>query len=885
MKFPAPWLFASLLLALVPGLSGQPFGLSNRVGVTTIKLPLTLPVNGYVATNAFGSVAFTNPIVIRTPLGETNRVFVAEQRGRIMVITNLTAPTRTLFLDISSVVNGGVPNDEQGLLGFAFHPGYATNGYFYVYYTLTATTEAGTGRHQRLARYQVSAHPSIANAASASPILTMFDEASNHNGGDIHFGADGYLYLSLGDEGDANDTRSNSQRLDKDFWAGILRLDVDNRPDSLEPNPHPAIAAGTYKVPADNPYIGVTNWYGSNLVAAKVRTEFYAIGLRNPWRMSFDPPTGRLYCADVGQGAREEIDIIVRGGNYGWNFREGLIARPGSAAPPAGFSAIDPILDYSRGSGTNQGTSVTGGVVYRGSKIPALHGAYIFADYVSGNIWSLFYHGTTASNWVRLTGTPGIAAFGTDPSNGDVLIADQGADTIKRLVFATVSGSPLPLTLADTGVFADTATLTPQPGVLAYDINLPSWSDGASKTRWCYFPTNRTLTFRATNNWTFPTGSVWIQHFEMELTNGVPESRQRIETRVLARDGASAIYGLTYRWDATQTNASLVPEGGFDEDFAINDGGTVRTQAWHYPGRSECLLCHTSPTLGGQALAFNTPQLNRDFNYGGVVDNQLRALANAGYFSAAPSNLHNLRALADTTDESVSVEQRVRSYLTANCVGCHQSGASGGNSFDARIFAPLPNTKLINGVLNNNGGDTNNRVIVPGALDRSMLLTRIATRGSGKMPPLDSSLVDTQAVALFHRWITNDLPGYRTFAQWQFDNFGSTNAAHALASADPDLDFSNNLEEYQTGKNPNDPADFWSIGIERNGDRAEVLYPILLNRGIEVQWNTNLTNGAWSFLNVPPNRPFFPGTNGTGRVPDATGNAPAKYYRARVIEP
>ena len=209
MKFPAPWLFASLLLALVPGLSGQPFGLSNRVGVTTIKLPLTLPVNGYVATNAFGSVAFTNPIVIRTPVGETNRVFVAEQRGRIMVITNLAAPTRTLFLDISSVVNGGVPNDEQGLLGFAFHPGYATNGYFYVYYTLTATTEAGSGRHQRLARYQVSAHPSVANAASASPILTMFDEASNHNGGDIHFGADGYLYLSLGDEGDANDTRSN----------------------------------------------------------------------------------------------------------------------------------------------------------------------------------------------------------------------------------------------------------------------------------------------------------------------------------------------------------------------------------------------------------------------------------------------------------------------------------------------------------------------------------------------------------------------------------------------------------------------------------------------------------------------------------------------------
>ena len=715
-------------------------------------------------------------------------------------------------------------------------------------------------------------------------MLTMLDEASNHNGGDIHFGPDGFLYLSLGDEGNGNDTLNNSQIIDKDFWSGILRLDVDNHATNLAPNPHPALHAGTYRVPADNPFVGVTNWYGSNLVATKVRTEFYAIGLRNPWRWSFDPPTGRLYCADVGQSAREEIDIIVKGGNYGWAFREGLIAGP-KAAPP-GAVRIDPILDYGRGTATNQGSSVTGGVVYRGGGIPALEGRYVFADYVSGNIWSLLYNGTTATNWVRLTGNASISAFGTDPRNGDVLLADQGADTIKRLVFTVVAGVPYPATLADAGVFTNVATLTPHTGIEPYQVNVPAWSDDAIQSRWFYFPPARTFTFRATNNWTFPTGSVWIQHFEMELTNGVPDSRQRLETRLLVRDTGSGVYGITYLWGGSTNNATLVPEGGLDESFVVNDGGNLRTQVWRYPGRSECLLCHTAATLGGLALGFNTPQLNRNFNYPGIMDNQIRAMGNAGYFAGALSNLHSLRWLAHPSNESASVEQRVRSWLTANCTGCHAPSGPGGNSFDTRILTPLGTTRLVNGVLNNNGGDTNNRVVVPGSWSNSMLLTRILTRGAGQMPPLDTALVDTQFVALLRRWITNDLPGYQTFAQWQVSHFGSTNAPSALAAADPDNDGANNLEEYLEYTDPGDSGDFWAVGIQRQDQTAMISYDGLLNRGVEVQWTTNLTDAsAWQFLNIPENRPFISGTNGTTRVPDSISNAPAKYYRARVFEP
>jgi len=163
-----------------------------------------------------------------------------------------------------------------------------------------------------------------------------------------------------------------------------------------------------------------------------VRTEVYALGMRNPWRMSFDPLTGALYCGDVGQNAWEEIDIIVKGGNYGWAFREANVAGPRGA--PAGFTSIPPIFAYSHGPGTNQAFSVTGGVVYRGRNIPALYGAYLFADYVTGNLWSLVYNGTSATGFTRLLVDGGIAGFGVDPSNGDVLLADQSEDTIKRLV-------------------------------------------------------------------------------------------------------------------------------------------------------------------------------------------------------------------------------------------------------------------------------------------------------------------------------------------------------------------------------------------------------------------------------------------------------------------
>ena len=883
------WCATTLWVAVI--LAGlvrtQAAGLAQREANTSLRMPASPPTFGYATTNAFGSLTFTNPVCIATPAGETNRLFVLEKRGRIVVITNLAAPTRTIFMDITSRVTSGMDTDvgnEQGLLGLAFHPGYATNGLFYVWYTGNDNTgTGGTTRHDILSRFTTSpTNPNQGVPSSEQKIIRQRDEASNHNGGDLHFGPDGYLYVSLGDEGGGDDQFNNSQTITKDFFAGILRIDVDKRPGNLAPNAHVA-ATTNYAVPADNPFVGATSFNGATVNPALVRTEYWAVGLRNPWRMSFDPVTGLLYCGDVGQNQREEIDIIVRGGNYGWAYREGIIAGP-KAAPP-GFTSINPILDYSH----SEGISVTGGVVYRGNRISQLYGAYVFGDYGGGGrVWATRYNGTNATPRQLLLSDTGISTFGVDPSNGDVLYADLAGginSTIDRINYnATATGSPLPPTLADTGAFADLASLAPQAGIVPYDLNLPFWSDHAIKTRWFSVPdTNLTIGFSRDGKWEFPAGAVWIKHFELELTNGVPASRKRLETRFIVRN-AGGVYGVTYRWGDSLTNATLVAEGGMDEQLIIHNGGTVRTQSWHYPSRSECLQCHTP--AGGHVLGFNSAQLNRDFDYGAGAENQIVALSRVGYLSGPVSNLYTLPALTAPTNTAHSLDYRVRSYLTANCVQCHQPGGPSQGFWDARLTTPLSQAGIIHGELINSGGNPSNRVVVPGSMEHSILLTRISTRGPGQMPPIASNVLDTNAVALLTAWITNGLANYQSFVEWQVANFNSTNAPNAAPEADPDNDGGNNYLEYLTGTDPMTNGDAWGINVRQSDSTVEISFLQIANLGFLVEWTLDLSTPVdWQPLDVSGNRPFYSPTSFTATISDAISGTPFKYYRVRVFEP
>jgi glucose/arabinose dehydrogenase len=405
----------------------------------------------YQPTNAFPSLTFSNPVCIASPPGETNRLFIVEKHGRIVVITNLLNPTRAIFMDISSRVSmvssseSGDLNNEEGMLSMVFDPGFATNHYFYVFY-MGPATNGTSGVHDILSRFQISAlNTNQGDPNSETHLIVQFDRASNHNGGDLHFGPDGYLYVSVGDEGDEYNTLGNAQHIDGNFFSGILRIDVNKFPGSLPPNPSAEAATTTnYAIPSDNPFIGATQFDGLTVNSNQVRTEFWAVGLRNPWRWSFDPATGILYCGDVGQDKFEEVDIVTKGGNYGWSTFEG------TSSPPSGVSTngqpipqnpIFPIYTYAHGSTANQGDAIIGGVVYHGRKLPQLAGSYVFADEVSGNVWRLNYNGVTATTPQNLFNDGGISCFGIDPSSGDVLYAKlkSGNNSIIQRIISTNS--------------------------------------------------------------------------------------------------------------------------------------------------------------------------------------------------------------------------------------------------------------------------------------------------------------------------------------------------------------------------------------------------------------------------------------------------------------
>lgn len=391
----------------------------------------------YVLEDAFPGLKFEQPLGLSTVPEDKSRLFVIEKTGRIHVVTGLDNGKleKKLFLDLTRLPKATLETTgECGVLGLAFPADHAKTGRCYVYYSL----KIGGQLYQRVSRFKVlKNNPNRADNTSEQPLLTQQDEASNHNGGDLQFGPDGYLYVSVGDGGAANDKFDQARFINKGFHAGILRIDVNKKTGSLAPNPHPSISldqAGEahYSIPADNPLVGTTSYHGQPVDPKSVRTEFWATGLRNPWRISFDPETDRLFTGDVGQNLYEEVNIITRGGDYGWSYREALHPfhqGPGGDKEPAEFKPIEPIYEYPR----TVGLSITGGVVYHGNKFPDLKKHYIFADYATGRVIALQDTGKPIWADKTLSQEAGIAGIGIDPRDGEVLFANMAFGQIKRL--------------------------------------------------------------------------------------------------------------------------------------------------------------------------------------------------------------------------------------------------------------------------------------------------------------------------------------------------------------------------------------------------------------------------------------------------------------------
>lgn len=355
---------------------------------------------------AFGGRTFSAPLGLLQAPDDNARWYVIEQAGRVRDFSESDASAAMTFIDISAQVESG---GEKGLLGMAFHPQYAANGRVYLSYTHRAasgdlvsrisvftTTAAGNGRRE-------------VDAASEQVLLTVTQPFDNHNGGHIVFGPDGYLYIGFGDGGSGGDPQGNAQRLDT-VLGKLLRIDVDQ--------------GAPYAIPSDNPYSGNALCNQGNGTAAC--PEIYAYGLRNPWRWSFDRANAALWLADVGQDAWEEVNTIERGGNYGWNCREGAHDYAGGSCSSGNL--IDPVSEYAH---TDGNISVTGGYVYRGSQPSALVGRYVFADFGSGRIWTA-EPGTRIPRELADTGA-NIASFGQSNS-GELYIVDLNGP-LSRIVF------------------------------------------------------------------------------------------------------------------------------------------------------------------------------------------------------------------------------------------------------------------------------------------------------------------------------------------------------------------------------------------------------------------------------------------------------------------
>lgn len=822
-----------------------------RIGATNFNVPAQPPASAYQTPLAFGDLPFSQPLCLVSPPGDTQRLFICEKTGLLRVIADVTAPNppATTFLNLPEVLSSGdeaiATGSEMGLLGLAFHPDYATNRYFYLFYSVTS----GGATYERVSRFTTDDEdPLVAEEDSELILLEQRDDAGNHNGGDLHFGPDGYLYVSLGDEGGGDDTFQNSQRIDRDFFSGILRIDVDKRPGNLDPHAHAAIprdgGVARFSVPADNPFVHTDeggSWDGVfNGVAladlTKVRSEFWAVGLRNPWRMAFDSLTGDLWCGDVGQNQWEEIDLIVRGGNYGWSYREGT--HPGPHAPVAGFSGVEPVWDYAHGGGAFQGNCVTGGIVYRGNLIGSLYGAYVFADYSSGNIWSLRRNDGAPPTVVRLTGAGGIAGIGRDPSNGDVLFASLDTGRILRLT-ATPSGGSFPQTLTGTKLFADLTDLSPSPGLLPYSVNVPFWSDHAVKRRWFALPgTTATATWAKDAPWTLPEGMLWVKHFDLELERGNPASARRIETRLLVRN-AGGIYGVSYKWNPAGTEATLVDDAGEEFDLAIDDHGTPHTQRWHIPSRAECRICHNDRS--GRALSFNTRQLNLVNDIHGFTGNQLTLLRAAGYLANEVPPPETLPRHLAANETDYPVEGRVRSYLAVNCAYCHQADGTAPPTWDGRAHLSLAQTKLIDGVPSDNHGDPLNVLVKKGDTAHSIVWNRVAVmNGFTRMPPIASTELDPVSIDLLEEWISTSLPTLQTYADWRSTHFGvSPNGAPA---ADPDHDGRTNHAEFLAGTSPTAGNGFLVPSIVPTPGSVTLGFTIPAHRSFQVETSGNLVD-------------------------------------------
>ncbi len=710
------------------------------------------PPHPYRAERAFPKLTFREPVFLART-GAIDRWFLGERFGKIYSFPkNPNVEKADLVIDLAKDIQIADPDGKTRKVNecyaLAFHPQFAKNRYCYLCCILDRNGDRQDGT--RIARFKVTdTDPPRIDPKSETVVLTF--PSGGHNGCDMHFGNDGFLYISTGDATGPNppDALDTGQDI-SDLHGSILRIDVDR-----------AENGKAYAIPPDNPFIKTP----------KARPEVYAYGLRNPWRMSFDRATGELWVGDVGWELWELVYRIQKGGNYGWSVKEGrLDIRPNAKRGPTPI--LPPTLDFPH----TEAASITGGYVYRGKRLPELRGAYICGDWVTRKLWATKFDGDRIVWHKEIAhGAQRIVAFGEDADGELYYLHHDDNGSIHYLVPNEAAANykdTFPRKLSGTGLFVDAKKHSLAPGVLPFEINAARWADHASAERFVAVPGASSgklfdhyvwVESEFYGSYFFPPADTILgKTMSLELKRGEPASRKRLETQILHFDG-KIWRGYAYLWNEAGTDADLVEPSGkdlkLDIAHAAAPGGKQR-QTWHVSSRGQCLTCHNP--WAGIALAFTPRQLDRDIEIDGKKINQIELFKSIGLLDLkhrdwrreVPFTDSLPPALVNPYDARADLDGRARSYLQTNCAHCHQYNAGGTVDIDLRVDLPLARTKTITVTpVQGAFGIPEAKILTPGDPFRSILYYRMAKVGRGRMPHLGSDLVDDVGLRLMGDWI------------------------------------------------------------------------------------------------------------------------------------
>lgn len=686
----------------------------DRTPWTTSKLMGSPnPPSPYSIARIHPALGFTNPVDIAFAPGSTV-AFVAEERGKVWTFdVGAPTPQKTLALDLRSVRK---PFDN--ILAIVFHPGFTTNRQILINYNEPSGKKDGA----RVSRFTVtSLNPPSVDPESEKIIITW--PSGGHNGCGLAFGKDGALFISTGDQADPDppDNKAKTGQDISDLLSAVLRIHVNLGSD-----------APPYSVPKDNPFIQHPG----------ARPEVYAFGFRNPFRICVDPVTDELWLGDVGWEQWEMIHRVVRGGNYGWSLTEGPNQKVRTDLP----AGPGPILPAMVALPHSEAASITGGQVYRGTRLPRLHGAYVYGDWETGKFWALRNEGEKLLSNLELCDTAlKPVAFCIDPK-GELLVLDYGGGLYEFIPNpAPPANAAFPRKLSETGLFAKLTPLEPSVGVEAYHPSVTAWTDGARVSHHLGIPGSdfiETTAFRQTiagAMWRFPSNTVFARTAALPRPGGA--GGQPVETQILHFDG-QAWNPYSFRWNETGTDADLLPAEGFAAPHGkLGEGGGGHA-SWSFQSRAECMRCHNS--WASETLSFNWLQL---------APPERTRLENLGLM-VAKNPPRDTRTLPSLQNPDVSLEDRARSWLHINCAGCHRFGAGGSAAIQLNFErSPRDWRALDEPPLRGDFGITGARIIAPGDPYRSTLLYRISTEGAGHMPHIGSQTVDEEGVRWISEWI------------------------------------------------------------------------------------------------------------------------------------